>query len=649
MANYFHFTLGPVQGFVSQARRTRDFWAGSFLLSWLAGVAIAEVKRQGGEITFPQPEEDYLNAITGKSLHNPPRQGGIPNRFKAYSAKVPTVFDGALVAQTIRQAWTCLAQHIWARDDLESIQQSQTRVIWDRQHQHFWEISWAITADENASAILDERKNWRTHYPQNEAGVKCMVMDGWQELSGAVRPGIELKNFWDALRNRDMTGIKTDLAEDEFLCAKAYVKRRFVRHFDSFSATLKSGLELKGWKLKAGMPSVSYMAAVHWLNHLALQLSTQDLQKLFDAALKVSTHLDEYDTQIQLLQDTIYKQNQDEKRRKLLKDFFSLDGNLFFEHVQQNPKAYGYKPNEMADFKKIIAQLNKNSDNSAPSPFYALLLMDGDSLGSHMSDVNKQVSISTALNKFTRAVPEIINSNNGFLIYAGGDDVLALLPLEDAIPCAQKVRDLYLRCFENSAILTTIPTTISAAIEFAHVKTPLTKILTDAHQLLDDIAKDKTGRDALAVRVWKTGGLVLEWAQPWAVIVENDKLKFEQCIEQFKNTADNNPQFSSKFFHKIRQRFTLLNPTNDEQGNPLPALLNESDAIALLAVDFVNSADNKQLNLTQAEQIITPLLTLCRSVTREPNQPQQHWKKSATLQADGALLIKFLAEKGANE
>ena len=207
------------------------------------------------------------------------------------------------------------------------------------------------------------------------------------------------------------------------------------------------------------------------------------------------------------------------------------------------------------------------------------------------------------------------------------------------------MRDLYLRCFENSAI----PTTISAAIEFAHVKTPLTKILTDAHQLLDDIAKDKTGRDALAVRVWKTGGLVLEWAQPWAVIVENDKLKFEQCIEQFKNTADNNPQFSSKFFHKIRQRFTLLNPTNDEQGNPLPALLNESDAIALLAVDFVNSADNKQLNLTQAEQIITPLLTLCRSVTREPNQPQQHWKKSATLQADGALLIKFLAEKGANE
>ncbi|MBA5248658.1 MAG: hypothetical protein FE834_03865, partial [Gammaproteobacteria bacterium] len=27
-----HFSLGPVQGFIGQARRTRDLWAGSFLL-----------------------------------------------------------------------------------------------------------------------------------------------------------------------------------------------------------------------------------------------------------------------------------------------------------------------------------------------------------------------------------------------------------------------------------------------------------------------------------------------------------------------------------------------------------------------------------------------------------------------------------------
>jgi CRISPR-associated protein Cmr2 len=60
---YFHFTLGPVQGFVSQARRTRDFWAGSFLLSWLSGVAMAATEQMGGTITFPIPAEGYLDWI----------------------------------------------------------------------------------------------------------------------------------------------------------------------------------------------------------------------------------------------------------------------------------------------------------------------------------------------------------------------------------------------------------------------------------------------------------------------------------------------------------------------------------------------------------------------------------------------------------
>lgn len=56
----FHFTLGPVQGFAAQARRTRDFWAGSFLLSWLAGAAMQTVIAQQGKIESPTADEGYL-------------------------------------------------------------------------------------------------------------------------------------------------------------------------------------------------------------------------------------------------------------------------------------------------------------------------------------------------------------------------------------------------------------------------------------------------------------------------------------------------------------------------------------------------------------------------------------------------------------
>jgi len=59
-SRYFHLTLGPVQGFVAQARRSRDFWAGSFILSWLSGVAMSAVRTQGGEIIFPKADENFL-------------------------------------------------------------------------------------------------------------------------------------------------------------------------------------------------------------------------------------------------------------------------------------------------------------------------------------------------------------------------------------------------------------------------------------------------------------------------------------------------------------------------------------------------------------------------------------------------------------
>ena len=119
------------------------------------------------------------------------------------------------------------------------------------------------------------------------------------------------------------------------------------------------------------------------------------------------------------------------------------------------------------------------------SPFYALLMMDGDSLGKHMSEPKAQDAITKGLAEFTQRVPHTVNAHNGFLIYAGGDDVMAVLPLEDAFSCAKALRDVYLECFKKHPLATgePIPTTLSGAIEFAHIKTPLTTVLKDAHHL----------------------------------------------------------------------------------------------------------------------------------------------------------------------
>ena len=641
---YFHFTIGPVQGFVAQARRTRDFWAGSFLLSWLSGVAMAEIIRQGGKINFPVPPDGYLDWITkGHGSGEKPRQGAIPNRFKAVQAQVPAGFDGAKVKKCVQEAWFALAEHIWEKDGISKIAtKAETRIIWERQNKNFWDISWVLTKDDTDTSLMDQRKNWRNHYAEaGEPGVKCMVMDGWQELSGAERPGKEGNSFWKEIReDAKRTGIKTDLGEKEQLCALAYVKRRFARHFGSFNnKKLESGLTVNGWKLETGMPSVSYMAAVHWLENIIKTTTPEDAYRLLDAAKKVNPSQDEWDTRIECLKKIVENKGEKWDSGSNLRKLLSLDASVFFEHVQDNPKSHDFDERAM---KNLISEMEKMKGLSKPSPFYAILLMDGDSLGKHMSDKDKQKYISESLNKFTHAVPEIVEKYNGFLIYAGGDDVLAILPLEDAIPCAASVRELYLKSFEGTGI----PTTISAAIEFAHVKMPLGKVLGDSHHLLDDIAKEGAGRDALAVRVWKQSGMALEWAQPWEIVIQNGEIQIDKIAKDFvkNDEAVGNGNFSNKFFFKIRERFDLLNPAKEGDD----AILNGKEAIELLAVDYVNSADNREkVSIEQAHSIIKPLLEQCRAVKRSLDESDSNkWERSHVLKADAALLVRFLIQKG---
>ena len=160
-------------------------------------------------------------------------------------------------------------------------------------------------------------------------------------------------------------------------------------------------------------------------------------------------------------------------------------------------------------------------------------------------------ALPICLEKFTTGVQAVVENYSGFLIYAGGDDVLALLPLEYALNCAKELRGHYIDSFSDYP---DINTTLSGAIEYAHIKMPLGKVLSDAHYLLDDIAKEKTGRDAIAVRVWKPGGQHLQWAMPWEKAF-NDK--GEVAIQALANDFQKDQQetsFSNSFFFNVEER-----------------------------------------------------------------------------------------------
>ena len=115
--------------------------------------------------------------------------------------------------------------------------------------------------------------------------------------------------------------------------------------------------------------------------------------------------------------------------------------------------------------------------------------------------------ITKGLAGFSSQVDAAIRQHGGNTIYAGGDDVLALLPLEGAVLAALALRQAYRGALIPEA-------TISAALVFAHFHVPLRHVLREAHRQLDDVAKDGNGRDSLAL-VLTQSGVTREWVSTW--------------------------------------------------------------------------------------------------------------------------------------
>ncbi len=637
---YFHLTLGPVQGFVAQARRSRDYWAGSFILSWLSGVAISSVKNQGGQVLFPVPDDKYIKAITAGCEGIGPLQGGIPNRFKTdgLHVEVDHAFDAKKVVNDVKQAWQALAKLVWTEDLAPffffcQFNSDITHAIWQRQIDGFWDINWVLNQDKKNTNALDRRKNWRSQYPSNEAGSKCMMMVGYQELSGTVTPNkASSSDFWSTLKNH--LGA-VDLNKNEHLCALAFVKRRFARHFYKLKTSLDSGLVVNGWAFTKDnsehnsplhVPSLPYLAALPWL--VEVSKKAQDDEGIKQA---LNTFAESAEAAFSLPSKHLHF--------KALKEatgnnamIMGVDGLSCFSEIAQSDR--DYKQISDVDKRKIdhavscFKALKKQAGMASPAPFYALLLMDGDSLGAQMSDPKKQKDISAALNAFTSEVPGIIEQHNGFLVYAGGDDVLALLPMDHAIDCAAAVKQSYDACFKGKTAFSTL----SGAIQFAHIKTPLMKIIKQAHGLLDDVAKDKSGRDSLAIRINKPGGIHAEWVMPWDKFVIDDL----RCLSD-KLIADDNMTLTNGW---LKRSFDLIK-TLSANGNHF-----DKNALKkLIAYEYKHSGGKDAYDEGAVEKLLA-LVSCYQRTMLAVDSSESEITELAHYQADGIKLLRFLSSKG---
>ena len=678
-----HFTLGPVQSFVAQARRTRDLWSGSFLLSYLSAQAMYVMIEAGAAIAFPSVQkgdeitDELLKAVfdaaNERVIKEPtPKIGTIPNRFKAVCPESWTLEECLSVAANasveVKKNWLTIANAVWEYylKDIAA-QGNNTAGIWDRQIKSFWDINYVVgeANDGSDGAWLDLRKNWRTHQLAFEGGDHCSLMgSSFQELSGYIRSKPEniqdqaasdgqksVKHrkkqdcFWKAVRDKNNLS-KLDFSDNERLCAIALIKRLFP-------LATKRNPDLIGWELDVrSWPSTTYLAAVDWIAEVHRHSEDAEIEADnyadFIRAGKNRERINngavfgEYTTDLSCLNS--------------IKQFAKLDGSLYFKDNIANVNTIEINDKEHPELRQnIIDQLYALEQlvGSSPSPYFAVLLMDGDKLGALLQDSKIDTKlVSSSLDVFSQKVQDIVYEHCGVTVYAGGDDVLALLPLGSAVQAAEALRVHYLNAFAEtfSAEGHTSPSaaTLSGAIVFANNRMTLRAALEEAHHMLDEVAKDQNGRDSLAISVLTGGGRKLSWVSSWEVKESKTLISttLNELVERF--TQD----YSSQFFYNLRERFGALL----EGGKLIPDL----DPQKLLVAEYMRSRE-ADVTREHAEARVKKLLEVCKEhsnlkgdaqaleaclKTRGEDYQAKRVAQGESFIVDGALLVRFLATKG---
>ncbi len=231
------------------------------------------------------------------------------------------------------------------------------------------------------------------------------------------------------------------------------------------------------------------------------------------------------------------------------------------------------------------AKLGNYQIGTKEEPYVAVIAMDGDTMGKTLSGfehADDHRAFSTNLAKFACSVRSPIeNEFNGRLIYAGGDDVLAVVPATKAIACADHLQKLFKDELEAYGLHA------SAGIAVGHEKTPLQDVILAA-QRAEHRAKHVYGRNALALSVFKRSGEILEWGCRWESAGIGLFKELAQSVNKNrdkKQGADAGAVLSARFPYKLAgllepYDFEHTDETQLDRGN-MEAVVKEELAFAL--------------------------------------------------------------------
>jgi CRISPR-associated protein Cmr2 len=465
-------TVGPVQDFIRQARRTRDLWFGSHLLSELARAGARALAEAGAELVFPplDPGDPELEPCDGVFRRDGSPIAPLTNELRAV---LPEGTDPAETARRVREAifrrWRGIAAEV--KGKCPGLLAPGIDQVWQEQIETAPEFlaSWA--------PLAGKYKDTRRRLGQAIAGRKRLRDFGqWRHhRHGAPKSSLDggRVSVLAEVRPKDLVR-KYRIAPGEQLDAVGLVKR--------------AGGDPEQF------PSIVTVALAAWIT-AAAEAAPEELARLRDRAQKL---------------DLPRVNRPDLAWTKA----FPFEASVLLEsRVAPTFEELGISGDPAAFVRHELRPLYRKIGE--PSPYVACLVADGDRMGKALDGLDDQQAdrrFSKATAAFARKAREIVEQDHrGSLVYAGGDDVLAFLPVTDAVACAHALRrdfaDAKLPVGEGKK-----PPTLSVGIGIGHVMEAMGDLLELGREA-ERLAKTK--RNALAILLDKRSGGRSSWVASW--------------------------------------------------------------------------------------------------------------------------------------
>lgn len=642
------FSIGPVQDFIAAARSTRDLWSGSYLLSYLVSTVLGTIAKEVGpdQVMFPNLlDQPLIDHHLCEGIFDQVKFGqdfisvGLGDTTDPQKLLTPSLPNRFLALLPARMPETDMPIDKYAESLVKALKKRLCKI---------------------ARSVAQKMKNSPSEYYDFDRKRFANQVSKLLEVHWQTLPIPETVGELDRLEKL----LPEDSEEAKYTPRKAFkaIRAMIEKSPPQYSLSTTSGWgqinALLSWLhdgTKAQRPFEAWRAG-RW--EAGKKFNKDSLNGKEEAVFRITTKekesLQSFCTQSLGMSKGTFKPGEQLGASTLIKRLWHqtyLNPKLGVDVAKAMPMPNTHSIAEGNPFAQDEADGTDSTDKS--QKYYAILALDGDEMGKWISGSKSpemkhclspkavdyfqgnapdfleapravtpswHLQFSEALGNFSlHAAQRVVEAFNGRLIYAGGDDVLAMLPASEALACARALRaafrgesnlntlatgklvgigkerksdritrlfnmqhDGYLQLHRDSgaksgdkaqllsdpvkfpALVPGPAADVSVGIAIAHFKSPLQDVVKAA-QAAEKRAKNDLGRGAVAISLFKRSGEILEWGCKWSTSEKQDSAGYKLLSKLIE--ALNEKNLNGRFPHKLEALLTPYLPGSSKMAN----------------------------------------------------------------------------------